>query len=54
LLAGDFEPPKKAVVAKPKEDGGIFGGWFDSDGGDTGPKFGSGDWWDSQKDKAGG
>jgi hypothetical protein len=52
LLAGDFEPPKKpAVVAK--QDGGLFDGWFDSSGVDSGPTFGSGDWWESQKEKAG-
>lgn len=50
LLAGDFEPPPKKVVAKQD---GIFDGWFDSSGEDKGPKFGSGDWWDSQKEKAG-
>ena len=51
LLAGDFEPPpKKAVVAKQD---GFFDGWFDGSSEDKGPKFGSGDWWDSQKEKAG-
>jgi hypothetical protein len=50
LLAGDFEPPPKKVVAKQD---GMFDGWFDSSGEDKGPKFGSGDWWESQKEKAG-
>lgn len=55
LLAGDFEPPKKAVVAKKKDSGGIFGDFFSSDGEeDTGPKFGSDDWWAKQDDKSGG
>ncbi len=52
LLAGDFEPPKK-VVAKKEESGGIFGDFFSSSG-DTGPSFGSDDWWQKQQDKAGG
>ena len=55
LLAGDFEPPKKAVVAKKKDGGGIFGDLFSSDGEeDTGPKFGSDDWWAKQDEKSGG
>lgn len=46
-LAGDFTPPPKQVEAS----GGVFGGLFDQDVvGDTGPKFGSGDWWDAQRD----
>lgn len=53
LLAGDFEPPpKKAVVAK-KDDGGLFSGWFDGGAQDSGPSFGSNDWWDKQKEKTG-
>ncbi|MCC7252164.1 hypothetical protein [Hyphomicrobium sp.] len=54
LLAGDYEPPKKAVVAK-KDDEGFFSGLFgDSGVEDSGPKFGSGDWWEKQAEKAGG
>jgi hypothetical protein len=53
LLAGDFEPPKKTAVAKKKDGGGIFGDFFDNDSEDTGPKFGSSDWWDSQNAKSG-
>ncbi len=48
LLAGDFEPPPKKVVAKE----GMFDGWFDSSG-DSGPKFGSDDWWSKQNEKVG-
>lgn len=51
LLAGDFETPQKQVAQKQEE--GLFGGIFDGGGADTGPKFGSGDWWDSQAAKAG-
>ena len=49
LLEGNFEAPKKQVA---KEEG-LFSGWLDGGGGDTGPKFGSGDWWDKQRDAAG-
>jgi hypothetical protein len=49
LLAGDFEPPKKAVVAA-KQDDGFFSGWFDGSSNETGPSFGSDDWWAKQKD----
>lgn len=52
LLAGNFEPERKVVAAK-KDDGGMFSGWFDGAGGDAGPSFGSEDWWDKQRDKAG-
>lgn len=52
LLAGDYEPPKKAVVAK-KDDGGFFDGWFDGSDEDAGPKFGSSEWWDKQAEKSG-
>jgi hypothetical protein len=51
LLAGDFEPPKKAVVAQ--KDDGFFSGWFDGSSSDSGPSWGSDDWWASQKDKVG-
>lgn len=53
LLAGDFEPPKKAVVAQKQDDGGIFGGWFDSSSNESGPAFGSDSWWEKQNEKAG-
>lgn len=52
LLAGDFEPPRRQVAKKQEE--GIFGGWFDGSSQDTGPSFGSGDWWDKQREKTGG
>jgi hypothetical protein len=51
LLAGDFEPRK--VVAK-QDQGGFFDSFFDGGAAEQGPKFGSGDWWDKQADKAGG
>lgn len=56
LLAGDFEPPAKAMVAKKDDDddGGFFGGLFDGSSQDSGPSFGSGDWWEKQAEKAGG
>lgn len=54
LLAGDFEPPKKLVEAKKKDDGGFFGNLFSGEEDDTGPKFGSDDWWAKQDDKSGG
>ncbi len=54
LLAGDFEPPKKAVVAQKKDDGdGFFGDLFSGSSSESGPGFGSGDWWDKQAEKAG-
>jgi hypothetical protein len=55
LLAGDFEPPRKALVAQKKDDDedGFFGGLFSSSSGDSGPKFGSDDWWQKQNDKVG-
>ncbi len=49
-LAGDFTPaPAKPA---PKEDGGWFSNWGGA--GDSGPKFGSGDWWEKQQDALGG
>lgn len=51
LLAGDFEPRK--VVAQ-KQEGGFFEDFFSGSGQDSGPKWGSGDWWEKQADKAGG
>jgi hypothetical protein len=54
LLAGDFEPPAKAVaVAKKEDDGGLFSGWFDGSSADSGPSWGSNDWWDQQAAKTG-
>lgn len=51
LLAGDFEP-RKAVAQK--QEGGFFEDFFSSSGQEKGPKFGSGDWWEKQAEKAGG
>ncbi len=51
-LAGDYSPAQVKQVAKPADDG-----WFSNWGGsgpDSGPKFGSGDWWDKQRDAIGG
>lgn len=53
LLAGDFEPPRKARVAQKKDDGSLFSGWFDGATEDSGPAFGSSEWWDKQAEKAG-
>jgi hypothetical protein len=54
LLAGDFEPPAKAVaVAKKEDDGGLFSGWFDGSSADSGPSWGSDDWWAKQAEKTG-
>jgi hypothetical protein len=53
LLAGDFEPPAKAVAVAKKDDGGLFSGWFDGSSADSGPSWGSGDWWDQQAAKTG-
>lgn len=48
ILAADYSPPPPKVVA----DTGVFGGLFDQDVvKDTGPSFGSSDWWDAQRDK---
>lgn len=52
LLAGNFEPPRTAVAQKKDDDDGFFGGLFGNSSGDSGPAFGSSDWWDSQADKA--
>ena len=54
LLAGDFEPPRKAVAAQKKNEGGGLFDWFSGSSEDSGPKFGSGDWWQKQHEKAGG
>lgn len=51
-LAGDYSPRPTEKVAK--EEGGFFSSLFD--GGDEvekGPKIGTNEWWDSQRDKAG-
>lgn len=47
-LAGDYSAPQK--VAKVQEES-FFGGFFDADNVETGPSFGSEDWWSSQSDK---
>lgn len=52
LLAGDFEPPRK-VVAQKQDEGGFFDDWFSGSGQDSGPKWGSSDWWDKQAEKTG-
>ena len=55
LLAGDFEPPAKTAVAKKQGDGGFLGDFFNGDDvEESGPKFGSDDWWAKQDDKSGG
>jgi hypothetical protein len=54
LLAGNFDTPGKAVAAAQKKDeGGLFSGWFESTGEDSGPSFGSDDWWAKQAEKSG-
>lgn len=53
LLAGDFEPPKKAIVAQKSDDDGFFGGFFNSSSTDSGPSWGSDDWWAKQSEKTG-
>lgn len=53
LLAGDFEPPAKAVAVAKKDDDGFFSGWFDGSSADTGPSWGSDDWWAKQAEKTG-
>jgi hypothetical protein len=50
-LAGDFTPPPpKAVAYEP----GFFDSWGDGNGSESGPKFGTNDWWDKQAEKKGG
>lgn len=52
-LAGDYTPPPPSKVAK-AQDPGFFGGLFNSDDADnSGPKFGSQEWWDKQNDASG-
>lgn len=53
LLAGDFNPPPaKQQVAKAADEG-FFGGFFSGSSEESGPSYGSGDWWDKQREKAG-
>lgn len=47
-LAGDYSPRQEVAKA---EDQGFFSGLFDADTVETGPAFGSDDWWASQQDK---
>ncbi|MBL8565428.1 MAG: hypothetical protein JNM89_06920 [Hyphomicrobiaceae bacterium] len=52
-LAGDYSP-RPTKVAEAKDDGGIFGGFFDGDADvDNGPKIGTPEWWEKQKEKSG-
>lgn len=54
LLAGDFDPPRRQVAAKQADQGGLFSGWFDgSSSQESGPSWGSGDWWENQREKVG-
>ncbi len=51
-LAGDYTPRPTKVAAK--DDDSFFGGFFDGDGDvDKGPKIGTNEWWEKQKEKAG-
>ena len=50
LLAGDFNPPPKKVVAQQDS---IFDTLFSGDAGENGPAYGSQEWWDKQAEKAG-
>lgn len=51
-LAGDYNPRATQKVAK--EDGGVFGGFFDNEEVEKGPKMGTDAWWEQQRNKAGG
>lgn len=51
-LAGDYSPPPPKVVAK-KDEGGFLSTIFDGDNVESGPKFGSSDWWDKQRERIG-
>jgi hypothetical protein len=50
-LAGDYTPNQPKAVAQNND--GLFSGWFDSSSTDSGPSFGSSDWWDKQQEKVG-
>lgn len=54
-LAGDYDPRQKQQVAKKEDEGGMFSGFFDAgdDAVDNGPKMGTTEWWEKQKEKAG-
>ncbi len=53
LLAGDFNPPPvKQEVAKASDEG-FFSSFFSGSTDESGPSYGSGDWWEKQKEKAG-
>jgi hypothetical protein len=48
-LAGDFSP----APPREKADDSIWASFFDNASVENGPKFGSQEWWDRQKDKSG-
>lgn len=52
-LAGDYAPRQTQVAQK--DDGGFFSGLFDGadDSVDNGPKIGTSEWWDKQREKMG-
>lgn len=53
-LAGDYTPRPTKVVATKKEESGFFGSIFDNEGEvDSGPKIGTPEWWDKQREKSG-
>lgn len=53
-LAGDYNPRPVKQVAAAKQDSGFWEGLFDADEDvETGPKIGSPEWWEKQKEKAG-
>ena len=52
-LAGDYTPRAPKQVAA-KDDGGFFGGFFDNEEVEKGPKMGTEEWWEQQRNKAGG
>lgn len=51
-LVGDYSPRQVKQVAK--EDGGFFGNLFDNEEVEKGPKMGTDEWWEAQRNKAGG